>query len=348
MKFFLSDEQRLQLRSQHKKERDKRVCDRIKAILLSDEGWSPQQISHVLLLSDEAIRQHILDYQSDHKLKPENGGSIERLSDQQSKLLEAHLQEHTYLYVKDIISYIKSVYGVEYSVSGMSHWLKRHFFSYKKPSLVPGKANEEQQKLWIAEYEKLKQGLAEDETICFMDGVHPTHNTQLAYGWIKRGFRKEICANTGRSRLNLSGAIDLISKKLHIQEDVTLNAESTISFLKKIEAAYPNKNKIHLFCDNAKYYKNKSVKSYLEKSKIKLHFLPPYSPNLNPIERLWKWMKERIMYNTCYEYFEDFKLAIMGFLEGVSTLDPECPLGKAFASRVRDKFRPIGAPISNF
>lgn len=163
-----------------------------------------------------------------------------------------------------------------------------------------------------------------------------------------KGFRKEICANTGRSRLNLSGAIDLISKKLHIQEDVTLNAESTISFLKKIEAAYPNKNKIHLFCDNAKYYKNKSVKSYLEKSKIKLHFLPPYSPNLNPIERLWKWMKERIMYNTCYEYFEDFKLAIMGFLEGVSTLDPECPLGKAFASRVRDKFRPIGAPISNF
>ena len=75
---------RLQLRSQHKKERDKRVCDRIKAILLSDEGWSPQQISHVLLLSDEAIRQHILDYQSDHKLKPENVGSIERLSDQQS------------------------------------------------------------------------------------------------------------------------------------------------------------------------------------------------------------------------------------------------------------------------
>ena len=63
---------------------------------------------------------------------------------------------------------------------------------------------------------------------------------------VKRGFRKEICANTGRSRLNLSGAIDLISKKLHIQGDVTLNAESTISFLKKIEAAYPNKNKIHL------------------------------------------------------------------------------------------------------
>jgi len=347
MKNLLSDEQRSQLRLQHKKERDKRVCDRIKAVLLSDEGWSTQQIAHVLLLSDEAIRQHILDYQKEHKLKPENGGSIEKLSDQQSKLLEAHLHEHTYLYIKDIITYVKSIYGVDYTVSGMTHWLKRHSFSYKKPALVPGKANEEQQKLWIAEYEKLKQGLADDETICFMDGVHPTHNTQLAYGWIKKGFRKEICANSGRSRLNLSGAIDLISKKLHIQEDVTLNAESTLSFLMKIEAAYPDKNRIHIFSDNAWYYKNKTVQKFLERSKIILHFLPPYSPNLNPIERLWKWMKERVMYNTYYEYFEDFKSAIIGFLEGVSTLDPDCALGQAFASRIRDKFRPIGAPLSS-
>jgi transposase len=118
----------------------------------------------------------------------------------------------------------------------------------------------------------------------------------------------------------------------------------TIAFLNKIEEAYPTKAKIHLFSDNARYYKNKAVKSYLENSKIELHFLPPYSPNLNPIERLWKWMKERVMYNTYYEYFEDFKSAIMGFLESVSTLDPDCLLGQAFASRVRDKFRPIGAP----
>ena len=67
-----------------------------------------------------------------------------------------------------------------------------------------------------------------------------------------------------------------------------LNAQATISFLDKIEKAYPAKRKIHIFLDNARYYKNQSVKNYLEGSKIQLHFLPPYSPNLNPIERLWK------------------------------------------------------------
>lgn len=348
MKNFLSDDERNRLIFEHKKERDKRVCDRIKAILLYDKGWTLMQIAEALLLSDDAIRQHIKDYKASLKLKPENGGSEEKLSVEQSKTLVDHLHKHTYLYIKDILTYVKSVYGISYSVSGLRHWLWRHDFSYKKPSLVPGKANEEQQKQWIAEYEKLKTQLPSDETICFIDGVHPTHNTQLAYGWIKKGFRKEICANSGRSRLNLSGAIDLISKKLHIQEDKTLNAESTITFLKKIEEAYPTMKKIHVFSDNARYYKNKAVKAFLENSKVELHFLPPYSPNLNPIERLWKWMRERVMYNTYYEYFEDFKSAIIGFLDSISILNSDCPLGQDFARRIRDKFRSIGAPVSDF
>jgi transposase len=347
MRNFLTDLERDQLKSQHKKERDKKVCDRIKAVLLYDKGWTLMQIAEALLLSDDAIRQHISEYKASRKLKPESGGSIEKLSIKQSQLFEKHLQEHTYLYIKDILAYVKSVYKTSYTVSGMRYWLKRHHFSYKKPALVPGKANEEKQKEWIQEYEKLKLELPEDETICFMDGVHPTHNTQLTYGWIKKGFRKELAANSGRSRLNLSGAFDVLSKKVIVQEDEALNAESTIGFLKKIEEAYPSKNKVHLFCDNARYYRNRSVKAYLENSKVLLHFLPPYSPNLNPIERLWKWMKERVMYNTYYEEFEDFKSAIMSFFKSLSRLDPESECGKAFASRIRDKFRPIGSPLNN-
>jgi transposase len=225
----------------------------------------------------------------------------------------------------------------------MRNWLQRHGFSYKKPALVPGKANEQQQKEWLAEYGELKQHLPEDETICFMDGVHPTHNVQPAYGWIKKGVRKEIPANSGRSRLNISGVIDVISHKVLVQEDEMLNAEATISFLQKLESAYPTKNKVHLFCDNARYYRNKAVTKYLETSKIQLHFLPPYSPNLNPIERLWKWMKERVIYNTYYEEFEDFKSAVFGFFAVLSALSAESALGQAFRSRVRDNFRPIGA-----
>jgi len=342
---FLSDAERAQLRAQHKQERDRRICDRIKAVLLYDKDWSIAAIAEALLLSEDAIREHINEYRESKKLKPANGGSIEKLSIEQSEQLKQHLQRHTYLYVKDIIAYVQSRWSITYSVPGMRNWLKRHNFSYKKPALVPGKANEQQQREWLTEYEKLKQNLPAHETICFMDGVDPTHNVQPAYGWIQKGMRKEIPANSGRLRINLSGVIDVIEHKVLVQEDKMLHAEATISFFQKIEEAYPEKTRVHVFCDNARYYRNKTVIEYLKTSKVRLNFLPPYSPNLNPIERLWKWMKERVIYNTYYSEFEDFKSAIFGFFAALSMLAAESVLGQDFRSRVRDHFRPISAPV---
>jgi len=255
----LTDEERNQLKEQHKRERDGRIRDRIKAVLLRDKGWSIATIAEALLLSVDAIREHIVEYEESKKLKPKSGGSIEKLSIEQSAQLEEHLKSHTYLYVKDIVAYVSAQFGITYTIHGLRNWLKRHEFSYKKPAIVPGKADRERQEEWLAEYEKLRQGLPKDETICFMDGVHPTHNVQPAYGWIKKGVRKEIPANTGRMRLNLSGVIDIVSHNVLVREDETLNAESTILFFQNVEKAYPTMKQIHVFCDNAPYYRNKMV-----------------------------------------------------------------------------------------
>lgn len=344
MRDFLSPEERNKLKVQHKQERDKRVCDRIKAILLTDKGWTFQQIGEVLLLSDEAISQHLQDYLASQKLKPENGGSISKLNAEQTKSLLEHLQNHTYLYTKDIIAYVTATFSIGYTVPGMTSWLKMNGFSYKKPAVVPGKANREAQEHWIKEYEELKKDLPDNRAICFIDGVHPTHNTKPTYGWIRKGERKEIPTNTGRQRLNLSGAIDIITRKVLIRQDERINATATIDFLKMIEAAYPTAERVHVICDNAKYYRNKHVQEYLGTSKIRMHFLPPYSPNLNPIERLWKFMNERILYNKYYERFADFKNAIFGFFEQLH--DPPKELREALKRRITDKFRVVGKACS--
>lgn len=185
----------------------------------------------------------------------------------------------------------------------------------------------------------MHQKLSPYETICFIDGVHPTHNTCPAYGWIRKGHRKEIPTNTGRQRINLSGAIDIDSKQVHIREDETLCANATIAFLEQIQSAYPGKQKIHVFSDNARYYKNKAVTQYLTTSKIELHFLPPYSPNLNPIERLWKLLKERILYNKYYEKYKDFRNAVLGFLQQLSSATGE--IAQTLERRITDNFRAV-------
>ena len=281
MKHFLTVQERNNLKIQHRRERDKRVCDRIKAVLLFDDEWDYKEIAHVLLLSEDSVKQHIQEYQESQKLKPENGGSCGKLNAEQTALLVQHLQYHTYLYVKDIVTYVLDIFGVSYTIQGMTDWLHAHKFSYKKPSVVPGKANRAAQEQYLKAYEALKSNLQSDEAICFIDGVHPTHNMKPTWGWILRGERKEIPTNTGRQRLNLSGAIDIISKMVFVREDVTLNSSSTIAFLKDVEAAYPQARKVHIFCDNARYYRNKDVQEYIKSSKIEMHFLPPYSPNVN-------------------------------------------------------------------
>ncbi len=103
----LTTQERSHLIIQHKKERDKRVCDRIKAVLAYDNGYTYSEIGRLLLLDDETIRRHIEVYFSAHKLKPENGGSSSYLTASETSLLKAHLHEKTYLYVKDICNYVR-------------------------------------------------------------------------------------------------------------------------------------------------------------------------------------------------------------------------------------------------
>ena len=70
---------------------------------------------------------------------------------------------------------------------------------------------------------------------------------------------------------------------------------------------------IYVICDNARYYRSKAVQAYLQDSRIKLVFLPAYAPNLNLIERLWKFFKKQVLYNRYYETFDDFRAACNDF-----------------------------------
>ena len=101
-------------------EGDKRVADRIKAVLLKNEGWKNKAIAQALRIHEETVRYYITDWTSDEKLKPENGGSYSQLNDTQSRALESHLEETTYTRVIDICAYIETTYGVHYTVSGLN------------------------------------------------------------------------------------------------------------------------------------------------------------------------------------------------------------------------------------
>lgn len=313
----LTSKERSDLQTRHKKERDKRVCDRIKAVLAYDDGYSYSEIARLLLLDDETIRRHVEDYFSKHKLAPENGGSTGYLSIAEIESLKHHLREVTYLYVKDICAYVKSSYGKNYSISGMTKWLQSNGFRYKKPHGVPAKADIEKQAAFIEYYESLKKSLGSDEVLYFVDSSHPQHQTRLAYGWIEKGIRKAEKMTACQKRVNLMGAINLAQHDIEYQHVDWVNAGSINVFLQNILNVNPTARTIHIIWDNAGYHRSKEVIAFAEKNNIKIHYLPPYSPNLNPIERLWKVMHENVTYNQYYPKLKDFTEGILNFFRNI-------------------------------
>ncbi len=118
MKIVLTREQKHQLEQMHDTERDSRVCDRIKAVLLASEGWSQVMISQALRIHESTVARHLSDCLLSEKLKPENGGSQSRLSAPQTMQLIEHLTEKTYFHTRQIVAYIETEFSVNYTVAG--------------------------------------------------------------------------------------------------------------------------------------------------------------------------------------------------------------------------------------
>ncbi|UCM92701.1 MAG: winged helix-turn-helix domain-containing protein [Rickettsia endosymbiont of Cimex lectularius] len=172
-KNVLTEEQREKLKERHKTERDGRIRDRIKAVLMYDDGYSNVEIAKVLLLSHESIRKHIVDYQKANKLDTNNGSSTSKLSDGERKELASHLEANNYVYAKDIMHHIENKYGVTYTITGVTKLLYKLGFVYKKAKIVPAKLDFDKQELFKLNYSLLKGNLRDKEAIYFMDGVHP-------------------------------------------------------------------------------------------------------------------------------------------------------------------------------
>jgi len=310
----LTQQEKSALELLHKKCRDKRECDRIKAVLLSDEGWSSVMIAQALRKHNASIARHLNDYTNDRKLKSENGDSKSNLTAVQTEEVNQHLMEKTYRYSYQIVDYILNTHKIRFSVSGLNKWLHNNGFSYKMPKGVPHKFDSEKQSQFIEYYQSLKAQVT-DEPILFIDAMHPTQATKVSCGWIKKGQDKTIETTGSRTRLNIVGAIDLndIGSAL-VNRYEKVNGETMQQFFEEIKQKHPSKKEIHIILDGAGYHKSKDLIDKAKQLKIKLHYLPPYSPNLNPIERLWKVMNEHVRNNQYFSTAKEFRDKIDEFL----------------------------------
>ena len=226
MQKFLTTSQRSSLKLVHRSEHDRKIGDRMKVVLLCDQGESFAVIAKFLFIDEQTARRHLRDYFESKKLSGESGGSAGKLNPKQAIQLKASLVASDVVSAQSVVQKVKGLFGVKFSLSGMTDWLKNNDFSFKKSQPAPAKADPIEQLASIVKYRALKDNLPEGDVLLFLDAAHPTMATKLGYGWSPKGERKIVATTAGKARVNVIGSLEPATMKLIATFPETVNSET--------------------------------------------------------------------------------------------------------------------------
>lgn len=168
---------------------------------------------------------------------------------------------------------------------------------------------------------RLDEAIAGKRHLFFVDAAHCVFGTFLCCLWSST--RIFVKAASGRQRFNVLGAWNAVSRELvAITNTTVVNTETMCELLRAI-AARGLAGPITMVLDNARYQRNKIVEGLANELGIELLFLPSYSPNLNLIERLWRFVKRKAAYGRYHPKFADFQAAVQKTLDGLPTIHAE-------------------------
>ncbi len=294
----LEKEERKKIEKEIRKLNNRKKADRLRVVLYKDDEHSNKFIAKSLQIGRHQVTKILQRYQQEGWpaliASGNHQGSKAKLSQEQQQALKIELSINIYATAHQVIAWVDQQWEVKYEVSGMQKLLKRLGFSYKKNRLVPSKADPELQRQFVQWFAGLRKHLGPYALLLFCDAAHFKHNAEAGYGWSLKGKPHQIPSNTGRQRYNVLGAYDPQSQKYcFMLTESNINQDKIIEFLTLLRTKFPDKETIYLILDNASYNHAHRVKDAAREQKIILDYLPPYSPNLNPIERLWKFVRKK-------------------------------------------------------
>jgi hypothetical protein len=229
-------------------------------------------------------------------------------------------------------TWIADTLGKTFSLSGTRKLLNRLGCTFHKVSSFLFKAKRDKQEEFVKDYEKDKEEVkAKGGRRYFIDGVHPLYGMEvLYYCWLLAGQRLEVGVGGGRKRLNILGALSPDDHEyLDCRyTDKNLTAQSVIELFSRMMAKHPDCKYFRIYLDNARYQHAKALMAWIAQTKAEkgvffdLKHLPAYSPNLNLIERLWKFLRKEAL-QTWHPSFEAMQEAIAFVLDNLANYEDQ-------------------------
>lgn len=298
-----------------------RVRRKMEVLLLKSHGLLHKDICCIAGISANTLRSYLRDYQK---------GGIGKLREvsfykPQSEMAEyknsigAYFRKHPPASIKETMAKIEELTGIRRSENRVRDFLISIGMKRRKIGMIPAKADPEKQSNFLDN--ELNPRLAEAEkgkrTVFFVGAAHFVLSPFLGFLW--SFVRVFIRAPSGRQRSDVLGALNAVTHGLvTVCNDQYVNALSFCELLRKI-AETELRIPVTLVLDNAKYQKCGIVKELADSPDIELLYLPSYSPNLNLIERLWKFIKKKCLWSKYYPNFSEFKIAISNCLSQTHT-----------------------------
>lgn len=313
----LTQAQQAELEKQIRQSKERKVADRLRVVLYKAQGHSHKFIANLLQMGRNQVTHLLQQFNQGGLptlLQPNRaGGSSAKLTVEQQQALKTELKTKIYATAYQVIAWVEQQWGVVYDLSGMHKLLKRLGFSYKKNRLVPSQADPELQRQFVHWLAGLHQHMKPEDRLYFSDAVHFKHNAEAGFAWSEVGEPHQIPANSGRQRYNVLGAYCIQSHEhLFLLTADNINQDKLVEFLGLLRAKHP-KGQIYLIVDNARYHHAQTVQTEARQQRIRLEYLPPYSPNLNPIERLWKFVRKMFFKDRYRDTFAKFCTQLEAF-----------------------------------
>lgn len=300
------------------------VQRKMNALSMKNSGIHNKKICSSLGISENTLRAYFKQYQKggvDELSKINFYKPTSTLNEHQATLKE-YFDEHPPFSVKEASHTIHKLTGIQRGITQTRAFMKSIGLKRLKTGTIPAKADHDKQTEFHNDVLQplLEEAKENKKAVYFVDSVHFIHSLFLAFVWcFSRVF---VQAPSKRSRFNVLGAINAITHKLvTITNNTYITATTVCELLEKL--AKMHTIPITLILDNARYQRCEAVISLALKLNIELIFLPTYSPNLNLIERLWKFVKKKCLNGRYYSTFTDFTKAITDCLDNLPEYEDE-------------------------
>ena len=232
----------------------------------------------------------------------QGSGKESKTANVEDQIIE-EIETHNYYTLRQVADMVSEKFGINITQWTAGRLLKKKGLKKFKCGSLPAKANVEEQRKFYEEtcQPLMKKAEAGEVALLFLDASHFVMGCDYL-GHIWGTERRYLKTNSGRKRYNVLGALDFVSKRiLTVSNDTYITSTQVCEILQDISEVYAGKE-VHLILDNASYQRCGLVQETAKKLNIHLDFLPPYSPNLNLIERFWKFTKGELR----VKYWDDF------------------------------------------